>query len=296
MMDPPKFRSTVLLVAACALLAGCGRKLDPRIQEGYDLVVAGRIDDAIALTNSLLAEDPENAQARNVLGLAHYKAGRLEPAIEQYQFAIKADRGLAEAHFNLGNAYEMLGRMKEAEEAFAAAVREEKEFVLAHYNLGKIYERSGRIDQALAEYRRCVDYDRQYTLAYIDLGKILYESGDMDGAIANLSRALELEPGVKEVRVLLGNAYMRTTQEGSARLAENEYRAAVGIDPTYIDGLYSLGLSLATQGRHDEAIPWFERVLELKAGQEENVMTRTVREYFRQVGYTPTGPKEPSAG
>jgi tetratricopeptide (TPR) repeat protein len=269
------------------LLAGCGEKVDPRLQEGYNLVLAGRIDEAVALANSMLVEDPGQAGAHNLLGLANYQANRLEPAVQEFRLAVAREPDFAEAHFNMGNCLQALGRAEEAEAAFAAAVEAEKKFVPARYNLGKIYEKSGRVDLAVAEYRTCTELDDQYTVAYIDLGKILYERVDIAGAIENLSRALELEPGFKEVRVLLGNAYMQSTVEGNLKLAENEYRASVGIDPTYVDGIYSLGVSLQAQGRHQEAIEWFEQVLELLEGEEDHGLVKMVHQYFQVIGHTP---------
>jgi tetratricopeptide (TPR) repeat protein len=287
MMYLPTLRSLVFLLLGITALAACSRKLDPRVQEGYDLVVAGRVDDAIALANSMLAEDPDDAPAYNLLGLAHYKVKRLDEAAEQYLLALESDPGYAEAHFNLGNCYQMQGKVKEAESSFAAAVREEGAFVPARYNLGKIYEKSGRTDQAIEEYKKCVEYDNQYTLGFIDLGRLFYDQGNLDAAIEALTRALELEPSLKEVRVLLGNAYMQSSLEQNLRLAENEYRASVGIDPDYVDGLYSLGVSLASQGRHVEAIEWFEQVLDLLEGEEDSPMFKMVHQYFEQVSHTP---------
>jgi superkiller protein 3 len=280
---------------ALLLVAGCGQKADPRLQEGYDLVVAGRIDEAVALANAILAEDPDLAGAHNLLGLAHYQAHRLEPAIAAFRVAIERDPEFAEAHYNQGNCFRELGRMEEAEAAFAAAVRVEKKFVPARYNLAKIYENTGRTDVAIEEYRKCVELDDQYTVAFIDLGRLLYDRGEIDGAIENLSRALELEPGFKEVRVLLGNAYMQSTVEGNLRLAENEYRASVGIDPTYVDGLYSLGVSLQAQGRHPEAIESFEQLLDLLEGEEDHGLVKMVHQYFQVIGHTPRA-KDEAAG
>lgn len=283
----PTLRSAALLLVGLALLTGCGDRIDPRVQEGYNLVVAGRVDEAIALANSMIGENPRDAH--NLLGLAHYKAGRLEQAIQEYRLALQEDGGFAEAHFNLGQCFQAMGRGQEAEASFAAAVAAEKAFVPAHYNLGKIYENSGRKELALEEYRRCVEHDDQYTLAFIDIGRILYDRKELDGAVENLTRALELEPSLKEVRVLLGNTYMQSPVEGNLRLAENEYRAAVGIDPTYVDGIYSLGVSLQAQGRHDEAKQWFEQVLDLLEGDEEHGLVKMIREYFEVVGHTPAG-------
>jgi tetratricopeptide (TPR) repeat protein len=89
------------------------------------------------------------------------------------------------------------------------------------------------------------------------------------------------------VRVHLGNAYLRSGREGAARLAENEYRAAVGIDPDYIDGLYSLAVSLAAQEKHEEALPTFEKVWRLTADRPDHPIHQRIDEYFEKANYTP---------
>jgi superkiller protein 3 len=288
----------LLLLAVLLLsLAGCGPRTDPRIQEGYDLVVAGRIDEAVALANALLVDDPENAPARNLLGLALYKAGDAEGSINQYLQALEIRPDYAEAHFNLGNSYRMLGQRQEAESSYLAAIRAEGDFVLAHYNLGILYERTGRIDQALAEYRRCVDEDPQFYYGFVSLGKLLYEQQDPEGAVANLSRALEMDPSTKELRVLLGNAYLQSDRPDGKQLAENEFRAAAGIDPDYLDAVYSVGVALAAQNRNDEAAEWFAKARTLAEGNPDKAaILQQVERFFREYGEPPPAGDGGSAG
>ena len=268
--------------------AGCGRRTDPRIQEGYDLVVANKVDEAVALANALLADDPRNAPARNLLGLALYKAGDVEGSIVQYLQALDIDGDYAEAHFNLGNAHKMLGRIPEAQASFEAAIRAQKKFVLAHYNLGVIHDKAGRIDQAMAEYRRAVDYDPQFFFAYVALGNLLYTQADFEGAIVNLSRSLELDPTAKELRVVLGNAYMQSGRADGLPLAENEFRAAAGIDPEYLDAVYSVGVALAAQNKNDEAAEWFLRARGLAADNPDKTgLVQQIDRFFEQYGDPP---------
>ncbi len=285
MSEARAFRAITVVLLVLVLVAGCGRKLDPRIQEGYDLVLAGKIDEAIALANTLITQDPRNAPAYNLLGLALYKSGNPEGSIEQYRRALEIDEDYAEAHFNLGNALSMLDRVQEAEVEFSAAVQAEKNFVLARYNLGKIYESTGRVDQALAQYRRCADLDDQFVFAFLDLGRLLDSAGDYEGALANYERAVELAPRRKEIRVALGNAYWKAGGEGSSERAAEQYQAAIGIDPQYVDGLYSMGVLLAAQERIEEALPWFERALEAAGDDTESGLVQKIQEYFREIGH-----------
>lgn len=289
MKRPPMHRSsTLLLVSALvvALLAGgCSKGLDPRVQEGYDLVVAGKVDEAIALANALLADDPNQKEARNLIGLALYKAGDAEGSVQQYQQAIEIDPDYPEAHFNLGNSYQILGRAEEAEAEFLLAVKNQKKFVLAHYNLGVIYQNSGRDDQALTSFRTCVEYDPQFYLAFIGMGDILYRTGDFENSIANLQRALELSPTQKELRVVLGNALLQSGRADGPVAAEGEFRAAVGIDPMYIDAVYNLGVALASQNRTNEAAEQFRRVLELAEGNPaKGGLVSHVNKFFETYG------------
>lgn len=282
---------TAGLVAGLLLAgAGCGRRVDPRVQEGYDLVVANKIDEAIALANTILGEEPENAAARNLMGLALYKSGDVEGSVEQYRRALETDPKYAEAHFNLGNAYERMGRLQEAETSFASAVRLQKKFVLAHYNLGHVYFRTDRPDQAVTELRRAIEHDETFFPAYILLGQIQYGSGDFAGAIPNLTRAIELVPSSVELRVLLGNSLLQAGGPDAMTRAEAEFRAAVGVDSTSVDALYSLGMSLAAQNKNDEAAEFFRRTRPLAAGRpEHSAVVRQVDDFFVRTGLPPGG-------
>jgi tetratricopeptide (TPR) repeat protein len=271
--------------------AGCGRRVDPRAQEIYDLVVANEIDQAVADANAILADEPDNAQVRNALGLALYKSGDAEGSIEQYLEALEDDSEYPECWFNLGNSYKILGRTQEAEGAFEKAVEHQKNFDVARLNLGIIYRDTGRPDLALEQWRRAVKDNDQFDLAYLEIGLVEAGRGNAEAAIPAFERVLELRPTAKQVRVHLGNAYMTSGRSGAVQLAENEYRAAVGIDPDYVDGLYSLAVALAAQEKHDEALATFEKVWRLTLDSPEHPIHKRIQEYFDTVGYTP-GPGE----
>ena len=287
MMRMPTFREAVLVVAgvAAVVLGGCGRKVDPRLQEGYDLIVAGKMEEAVVRANQVLTEDPKSAPARNLLGLALYKSGDAEGAVDQYRRALDLDAKYAEAYFNLGAAYERLDRLQDAEVAYAAAIRNQDKFVLAHYNLGRIYATTGRTDQATVELRRAVEQDPQFLLGFILLGKVSYDSADFESAVANLSRALELDPSAKELRVLLGNARVQAGGAPALPEAEAEFRTAVELDSTYVDGLYSLGMCLAAQGKNDEAATCLRRARPLVSGRpDQAALMQQLDGFFQRTG------------
>lgn len=274
------------LVAVAA--AGCGRRVDPRAQQIYSEVVANNIDQAVADANAILADEPDNAQVRNVLGLALYKSGDAEGSIEQYLEALEDAPKFAECWFNLGNSYRMLSRTQEAEGAFVKAIEFQKKFDVARLNLGLIYKETGRPDLALQQWQQAVKDNDQFDLGFLEIGLLEAERNNPDAAIPAFERVLELKPTAKQVRVHLGNAYLRSGREGAAKLAENEYRAAIAIDPDYVDGVYSLGVALAAQERQDEALKEFVKAWRLTADRPDHPIHKRVQEYFDKVGYTPT--------
>jgi tetratricopeptide (TPR) repeat protein len=270
--------------------------VDPRVQEAYDLVLASKVNEAVALANTILGEDPKNAPARNIMGIALYKTGDVEGAVEQYGRALEVDPKFAEAHFNLGNAYQRLGRVQDAEASFASAIRYQKKFVLAHYNLGHIYFSTGRKEEAIVELRRAVDEDDQFYPAYILLGQISYDAGDFPAAIESLSRALELYSRSAELHVLLGNSWLQSGHAEAFLKAEASFRSAVGIDSTSVDAIYSLGMALASQDKNDEAAQWLRRTRPLVGDRPEfKAITRQVDDFFQRTGLPVEGAVAPAS-
>jgi tetratricopeptide (TPR) repeat protein len=251
-------------LALLLLASGCGDQgVDPRVQEAYDLVVSGSVDEGIAMANAILVDDPDHAGAMNVLGLGLYKAGDAEGSIQQYLRALEVRPDFPEAHFNLGNSHVALLHRAKAEAAFRRAVELEPDFVPARYNLGKIHDGAGRKEEALAEFQKCAELAPQFIPAILSAGQLLDGKGDYPGAIGYYERLLELDPAFKEGRVLLGNAWIRSGAPDAVSRAGEQFRIAVEIDQEYLDGVYSLAVACGLMNKIDDAARWYRRVLEL---------------------------------
>jgi hypothetical protein len=101
---------------------------------------------------------------------------------------------------------------------------------------------------------------------------------------------IELQPAVKEIRVRLGNSYFQSGTPDALTKAEEEYRAAVGIDEHYVDALYSMGVLLTQADRAEEGATWFRRALQESPPDSETVVTRQIRQYFETSGIPVDGP------
>ena len=93
---------------------------NPFVLHCYSTVLAeeGRFDEALALGDRALAQDPTSVLANRDKAYILYLARRYEDSVEQSQRTIELDRYSPFVHFLLGAAYEQLGRPEQAVEAF----------------------------------------------------------------------------------------------------------------------------------------------------------------------------------
>ncbi len=80
-------------------------------------------------------------------------------------------------------------------------------------------------------------------------------SGDLEEAVALFTRSLEVRP-TAEAYTFRGWAY---SFQGRLDDAIQECRKAIATDPTFGNPYNDIGCYLMEQGKHDDAVPWFEQ-------------------------------------
>ena len=93
---------------------------DPFVLHCYSLMLAdqGRFDDALALADRALAQDPASVLANRDKAIILYLARRFEPCVEQCRKTAELDPYLRSVYWFLGQAYGQLGRPEQAVEAY----------------------------------------------------------------------------------------------------------------------------------------------------------------------------------
>lgn len=125
--------------------------------EAVQMEEAGRLDEAVAIYEGILKQDPSHAPSAINLGTIFYHRHEYERAEALYRSASETDPNYALAFFDLGNVLDELRRMPEAIEAYQAAIRLAPRYADAHYNLALAYERQGERRKAL---RHWMQYSR----------------------------------------------------------------------------------------------------------------------------------------
>ena len=93
---------------------------DPFVLHCYSLMLAdqGRFDEALALADRALAQDPASVLANRDKAIILYLARRFEPCVEQCRKTVELDPFFRSVYPFLGHAYGHLGRPEQAVEAY----------------------------------------------------------------------------------------------------------------------------------------------------------------------------------
>jgi Tfp pilus assembly protein PilF len=188
---------------------------------------AGRMREAEAQLERVIAVDPARYEALHLLGLIAYGDGRQERAVDFLRSALKGDRRSAERHAALGAALLALGELEEAAKSFRRAVTLRPADSMAHSNLGEALRRAERPAEAETSFRRAIGLDASNADAHYNLGVLLYETGREAEAAECFRRALELVPQSADYRTHLAYALLAggRLEEG---WREHEWRFGVG--------------------------------------------------------------------
>lgn len=219
---------------------------------------AGRPGDAERLCRELLAQEPGNARAVNLLGAIAFQRGNFAAAAARFAEAARLRPDLADAHANLGRALRALERLDEARESLERAQALDPEAVDIAVNLGLVLLDEKRPEDAAACFRRALDRRPEHVEAEGNLALALQAQGKLEEAEACLRRVLERAP---ENAVALNNLGSVLHQQDRQAEAEACYRKALAVRPGYAKALGGLGGALRQQGRLDEALAAMERSL-----------------------------------
>jgi len=118
------------------------------------LLDAGKLDEALAAADRVLALKGDDLAALNMRGLALESLGRLEEALAAYGKALAAEPGSVETRYNQANVLADLQRFDEALREYDNVAANRPDFVPALYNRAIVLEQLGRLPEALAGYDR----------------------------------------------------------------------------------------------------------------------------------------------
>jgi tetratricopeptide (TPR) repeat protein len=181
---------------------------------------AGRLREAEQLYRQILAQQPNHADALNLLGMLAGQTGRLDAAPNLIRRAIAICSTNVSYYNNLGNALVDAGQLDEAIAVYRQAMVLSPQFASAHYNMGVALERKRQLDEAIAAYRQAIRLQPDFAEAHNNLGNALIDKGQLDEAMAACRRAIALKGDYAEAHRNLSVALL---VRGDLQQAWEEY-------------------------------------------------------------------------
>ncbi|EKE67205.1 putative O-linked N-acetylglucosamine transferase, SPINDLY family protein, partial [Oceanibaculum indicum P24] len=220
----------------------------------------GKLAEAENLYRQVLALDPREPRALQLLGVAHHQRSDHETARILIQQAIILDPSKAEFHSNLGIVLKKLGDEKAAMAGFNRALALWPRFAEPLSNLGNGYRDAGQLDRAVKACRMAIAYEPGLAAAHLNLANALSDTWNYADARAAYEQALTLEPDNLLALVSLGALH---ADHGHLALARQRLTRALELDPDSKEALNNLGIVVKEECDFAAALALYERAREV---------------------------------
>ena len=184
-----------------------------------------------------------------------YLLGNYTAAINAY-----SELGDENASLQIARAYNAIGNKEKAILQYQSILLKNSTNTLASFELGKLYDKTKKYEEAIGLFQS-LTADSQNPEFYYYLGKSLQSNLDYDEATLALKKAIELDNTHIKSIFLLGKYYVGVEEKANAL---NYINLGLQTAPNDVALINLKALTFFNNGDYDEAIPLFERLLELR--------------------------------
>ncbi len=270
---------------------------------GKSLMSLGRHEEANAVVESVVSKNPKSGMSWMMLGVIKTNLNLNNEAIVCTRKAIELNKNDVDAHQNLG---QLLILQEDYEAAISNMTRSLEIFPQnkpIHNAIATAHFQLQQYDQAAAVYRQICEIDHGDLTAKSNLGSALAKAKKYADALIVFDEVLDVEP--ENATALSGRSWMlyrtqRLTESingfrQAIELGDDDREAWLGLsnalssmgqfgesqnilekifaeDPSDVGITNDFGVCMYHQLKHEEAIHWFEKALEMDPGRVEAEM------------------------
>lgn len=245
------------------------------------LAASGARDEAHALADQLIEQNPRNSAAQLAKGELLADDGRREEALSHVRASVEANPDSARAHFILGRLHASRGDIPAAQTAFTQVLKLNPRATAAQVELANLYLREDRAEASVTSARQALTAAPRDVRARVALVRGLLARND-PSAEKELQSLLKTHPDVAAVHVLQGALNASGRNLPAARAA---FQRALELDPNSVDALNGLNAIDLSTGN----------VAAAKARIDEKLAARETPALLLAAGRTFAAAKEPAA-
>jgi tetratricopeptide (TPR) repeat protein len=156
-----------------------------QLGKATELHKSGQVAEAEKIYLSILEVDPQNVDAKHLLGLVRGEQDRDREAVSLITEAIEAKPREAAFHHNIAGIYRRMGKLADAEAEFRTAIKLEPDYGEAYQGLSEVVTFSAGdplIDQTISQVQRLDLDDRIKSYFYFAAAKMHADTEDYDTA------------------------------------------------------------------------------------------------------------------
>jgi len=218
-------------------------------------------ESAAALSSKAMSSTAD-AKKRIAQGVNAWDREAYEEALGVFDSVLEDHPTFPDVHNRRGLCLALLGRLTEALDAFERAVELAPTYAEAHLNRGIILKDMGQPDAAQSAFDRARDLDsrdgsaypshvgNQIAVTHAKLGDLYLTAGRAKLAAEQYRAALHVRPRFQDVRTKLAETLM---EAGELEAAREELAFVLEKDPDFTSARLRLGVVLHRMGRHDAA-------------------------------------------
>lgn len=230
-----------------------GLKLEPRSEEGYDLLgLIYQQEKEYGLSTQAFEKalmiNPRSTEALNNLGNVFLLEQKLDAAERDFRAALALDPQNRSANYNLGV---VLLTQRRSAEAIRYFQRVHPADMTTRFNLVQAYLQAGQTQKGLEAARRLSDEAKNDVRLHFTLGVALAANKQYGPAERELEAADALKPGTFEILFNLGQTYLQT---GQTAKAEDALGRALKLEPDSVETMCLLGQAYFNERKDSAAL------------------------------------------
>lgn len=255
------FIALVVAIFMTLTVVGQTSSADERVElsRAAELLRVGKLAEAETVISRLLAANPRNSDAHNLLGILRDQRGQTAEAEREYRAALRFNPNSISAMANLGV---LLARTKQNDEAvkiFEAVLHAVPDHPQATTNLGLLYALRGDDERAVPLLQKALAIGLEtYDVRYY-LGVSLYNLKRFEEAKIALNASLTLLPSAAEPYYFLG---LIAWAGGNDREAVDLWNHAVTRRSKFPEANFMLGEALRKNKQIRDSAQFYERALD----------------------------------
>lgn len=248
--------------------------LDTRLLISHLATQRGDIKKAIRFAHEVVALDPTNMKALQLLSGLYTATKAYRKAAEQYEKILQASPDHTLSRLKLAPLYGRLHALEKARNVLAPLFKKPSLAWKAHLALGRAFVNLSDMQGAAVQFQAAHRLEQNRLETALALGAILQEINRPKEAEQVYRDYLAKHPNSQEVRTRLGRLFLNQDDQNAAL---TEFQAISQISPDSISARLTSALILLSQKRFEDALR------ELRLAEVSHPTDHTVQYYLGQV-------------